>query len=359
MQHRVQVRARRPGRRESLLGQDGREGHVSADPAAVPACALQPVRGRTVHEHLSDGRPLPPTRRHRRSQRRLVHRVPQMHGGVPLRSAVHRPQHAHGREVQLLREPDREQARTGVRHRLPHRVPHLRRPGRSDQRSRADRRSASRSCCASRRRARGPKIFYLGADDAAMRPEIAARPLMFREGQVLLRPLGSVEPDAAHPGDPRVDYDTPHKQAWGVDLVLYLLFKGISTGAMFLVARCSGSWGIGRRSWALAAAPLGGLHVGDGRRTGDRPGKAGALLLHPDAAQLVIVADARRVPADWPQHDRFAVGAGVLDGLDRRAALDGARGDGCGVLRHGLHGFPVRAGTCAGFVAGTARRRSI
>ena len=91
----------------------------------------------------------------------------------------------------------------------------------------------------------GPKIFYLGADEAAMRPEIAARPFMFREGQVLLRPLGSVEPDAAHPGDPRVDYDTPHKQAWGVDLVLYLLFKGISTGAMFLSALF---WFLGDRS---------------------------------------------------------------------------------------------------------------
>jgi formate-dependent nitrite reductase membrane component NrfD/ferredoxin len=91
----------------------------------------------------------------------------------------------------------------------------------------------------------GPKIFYLGADEAAMRPEIAVRPLMFREGQVHLRPIGSPEPDAAHPGDPRVDYDAPHKQAWGVDLVLYLLFKGISTGAMFLSALL---WWLGDRS---------------------------------------------------------------------------------------------------------------
>jgi formate-dependent nitrite reductase membrane component NrfD/ferredoxin len=91
----------------------------------------------------------------------------------------------------------------------------------------------------------GPKIFYLGADEAAIRPEIAARPFMFREGQVLLRPLGSKDPDPASPGDPRVDYDTPHRQAWGVDLVLYLLFKGISTGAMFLSALL---WFLGDRS---------------------------------------------------------------------------------------------------------------
>ena len=82
----------------------------------------------------------------------------------------------------------------------------------------------------------GPKIFYLGADEAAIRPEIAARPFMFREGGVHLRPLGSPEPDPQNPGDPRVDYDIPHKQAWGMDLVLYLMTKGISTGAMFISA---------------------------------------------------------------------------------------------------------------------------
>jgi len=82
----------------------------------------------------------------------------------------------------------------------------------------------------------GPKIFYLGADEAAIRPEIATRPFMFREGQVHLRPLGSPDPDPLRTGDPRVDYDVPHRKAWGLDLVLYLLTKGISTGAMMLSA---------------------------------------------------------------------------------------------------------------------------
>ena len=91
----------------------------------------------------------------------------------------------------------------------------------------------------------GPKIFYLGADESAIRPEIAARPFMFREGQVHLRPLGSPEPDPARPGDPRVDYDVPHKKAWGFDLVLYLLTKGVSTGAMLLSALL---WLLGDRS---------------------------------------------------------------------------------------------------------------
>jgi Fe-S-cluster-containing dehydrogenase component/formate-dependent nitrite reductase membrane component NrfD len=91
----------------------------------------------------------------------------------------------------------------------------------------------------------GPRIFYLGADEAVMRPEIAVRPFMFREGQVHLRPIGSPDPDPLRPGDPRVDYDVPHARAWGLDLVLYLVAKGISTGAMLLSAVL---WWLGDRS---------------------------------------------------------------------------------------------------------------
>ena len=91
----------------------------------------------------------------------------------------------------------------------------------------------------------GPKIFYLGADEATMRPEIAARPILFKEGQAHLRPIGSPEPDPHRPGDPRVDYDVPHKKAWGIDLVLYLVAKGVSTGTMFLSALF---WLMGDRS---------------------------------------------------------------------------------------------------------------
>ena len=60
-----------------------------------------------------------------------------------------------------------------------------------------------------------PKVFYIGADDSVLQPEIATRPFMYKEGQVLLRPLGSPTPDPSRPGDPRVDYDTPHEQAVG------------------------------------------------------------------------------------------------------------------------------------------------
>jgi Fe-S-cluster-containing dehydrogenase component/Ni/Fe-hydrogenase subunit HybB-like protein len=79
-----------------------------------------------------------------------------------------------------------------------------------------------------------PKVFYIGAEDSVIQPEIATRPFMFKEGQVLLRPLGSPDADPERPGDARVDYDTPHRKPWGFDMALYLLTKGISTGTMLV-----------------------------------------------------------------------------------------------------------------------------
>jgi Fe-S-cluster-containing dehydrogenase component/formate-dependent nitrite reductase membrane component NrfD len=97
----------------------------------------------------------------------------------------------------------------------------------------------------------GPKIFYLGAEDSAIRPEAAARPLYYREGQVHLRPIGSPVEDPAAPGDPRVDYDTPHRKPWGIDMVLYLFMKAVSTGAMLLGAFL---WLLGDRSALVTIA---------------------------------------------------------------------------------------------------------
>jgi formate-dependent nitrite reductase membrane component NrfD len=79
-----------------------------------------------------------------------------------------------------------------------------------------------------------PKVFYIGAEESAIQPELAVRPFIYKEGQVLLRPLGSPSPDGARPGDARVDYDVPHEKAWGVDMALYLLTKGIATGTMLV-----------------------------------------------------------------------------------------------------------------------------
>ena len=79
-----------------------------------------------------------------------------------------------------------------------------------------------------------PKVFYIAAEESAIQPEIATRPFIYKEGQVLLRPLGSPEADPDRPGDARVDYDTPHAKPWGFDMALYLLTKGIATGTMLV-----------------------------------------------------------------------------------------------------------------------------
>ena len=82
----------------------------------------------------------------------------------------------------------------------------------------------------------GPRVFYIAAEESAIVPEASVRPLIYKEGQVHLRPIGTPEPNPADPGAPRVDYDVPHAKPWGVDMVLYLLFKAISTGAMLMAA---------------------------------------------------------------------------------------------------------------------------
>jgi Fe-S-cluster-containing dehydrogenase component/formate-dependent nitrite reductase membrane component NrfD len=93
-------------------------------------------------------------------------------------------------------------------------------------------------------KATGPKIFYLGAEESAIRPEIAARPLVYREGEVHMRPLAAPMEDPSSPGDPRVDYDTPHAKPWGADMVLYLFMKAVSTGVMLLASLL---WLLGER----------------------------------------------------------------------------------------------------------------
>jgi len=79
-----------------------------------------------------------------------------------------------------------------------------------------------------------PKVFYLGAEESTIVPEAAVRPLRYKEGQVHLRPLGAPFPERDRPDQARVDYDVPHGKPWGIDMVLYLLFKAISTGALLV-----------------------------------------------------------------------------------------------------------------------------
>ena len=100
-----------------------------------------------------------------------------------------------------------------------------------------------------------PKVFYIAAEESTIQPEIATRPFMYKEGQVLLRPLGSPEADPSRPGDARVDYDTPHAKPWGFDMALYLLTKGIATGTM-LVSLLLPLVGGGRRPLTTIAGPV-------------------------------------------------------------------------------------------------------
>ncbi len=114
-------------------------------------------------------------------------------------------------------------------------------------------RIVQRDACTVRKPEKGtqPKVFYLGADESVIRPEAAARPLYYKEGQVHLRPLGAPLPDPAEPGEPRVDYDVPHGKPWGMDMVLYLLFKAMATGAILVAATL---WLFGYRGTALSIA---------------------------------------------------------------------------------------------------------
>ena len=103
--------------------------NVSGDAPFLFSGPLQPVRRSAMRAHLSHQRAVQAPRRHRRPERRRVHRLPRLHGRVSVRSALHRSEHAYRREVQLLREPRREPPAAGVRQRLSDRMPHLRRSG--------------------------------------------------------------------------------------------------------------------------------------------------------------------------------------------------------------------------------------
>ena len=149
-------------------------------------------------------------------------------------SAVHRSEHAHAEKCNFCANRV-ENDLLPLRERVPHRVPHLRRSRRPASEVAL---IAQRAATSVRKPEKGtiPKVFYIGADDSVLQPEIATRPFVYKEGQVLLRPLGSPTADPSRPGDARVDYDTPHEQPWGLDMALYLLTKGIATGALLLTA---------------------------------------------------------------------------------------------------------------------------
>jgi hypothetical protein len=120
-----------------------------------------------------------------------------------------------------------------------------------------------------------------------MRPEIATRPFMFREGQVHLRPLGSVDPQDANAAT-RASTMTCRTRSVGLRPRAVLLFKGVSTGAMFLSALL---WFLGDRSALVGrGGPIVSVIFAIARRfvlvVDSRT--PGAILSHHDAAELEV-----------------------------------------------------------------------
>ena len=207
----------------------------------------------------------------------------------------------------------------------------------------------------------GPKIFYIGADESIdpARDRRAAVHVQGRPGAPAAARRARAGSAAAR-AMPRVDYDVPHSKAWGIDLVLYLLFKGISTGAMFLSALL---WLLGDRSALVGVAgPVVSLRVrgAHGGRARRRPRAARSGSTTSSRGRTGVVDGAGRVPADGAR--RAGQRCGCLrvwigwTGAARRgwrllAMRRRRRGD-------GLHGVPVRAGT-ARAICGRARTPTI
>mgnify|MGYP003694166879 CR=1 FL=1 len=155
--------------------------------------------------------------------------------GVPVRSAVHRSEHAHRREMQLLREPRRERAAAGVRQRLPDRMPHLRRPRRSSERGRADRAAASGVDVRKPEKGTIPKVFYLGAERTAIQPETRGAPVHL-QGRPGAAAAARRRPSPIRAGPAtRASTTTRRTSSRGASTWrCYLLTKGIATGTMLV-----------------------------------------------------------------------------------------------------------------------------
>ena len=128
-------------------------------------CTDAPVR-----EDLPDPGAVQARGRHRRLRPRPLHRLQELHAGLPLRRDLHRRGHPHRGQVQLLRAPHRRGPRAGVRRRLPDALDLGRRPRRPGQRDRAAGQPTTRSTVRAPEQNTGPNVFYLGADRAVLDP---------------------------------------------------------------------------------------------------------------------------------------------------------------------------------------------
>ena len=204
-----------------------------------------------------------------------------------------------------------------------------------------------------------PKVFYIAAEESVIQPEIATRPFMYKEGQVLLRPLGS--PEAGSRAARRRARRLRHaaQEAVGLRHGALPADQGDRhrhdarqpAAAVRLRRRLSAD--DHRRPDDLAGVP--GDHRGAARR---RPRSARALLLHPDAPELAIVDGVGRLLPDR---------AGAADdAVDRRGMVRRRTRARMAALADRrlldaddrLHRLPVRAGAGARSVAGTGSRRS-
>ena len=139
LHHRLQIRERGPPGGHPHLRQVRRRRRLPAGPPRLPGHPLQPVRRRAVHHRLPDAGDVPAPGRHRRLRQVGLHRLQGVHGRLPLRRHLHQPRGPLGREVQLLRAPDRRRPRAGLRRRLPDRGDPGRRPRRPRFQGGADR----------------------------------------------------------------------------------------------------------------------------------------------------------------------------------------------------------------------------
>ena len=179
-----------------------------------------------------------------------VHRLQVVHAGLPVRRALHRSRHADRGQVPLLRAPGGGRPRAGLRHRLPG-AGHRRRAT-STIPIAASRGSSPRSrCrCASREQGTQPKLFYLGADVAALTPAMQRRDgaatssrrrsdhragpaATGRRRSRLRRRMAALDLLAWRV---RV-YDVAHaERPWGWKVSTYLWTKSIAAGALLVAA---------------------------------------------------------------------------------------------------------------------------
>ena len=163
---------------------------------------LQPVRRSAVRAHLPDQRALQAPRRHRRSARRQ-------------RASAAAPAWWRARTISCssirTRAPPRSatSARTASRTSCCRRASASARPSAASSatstiRRARSRRSSQREAFMVRKpeKGTGPKVFYLGADESAIRPgDRGAAVHVTRKARCILRPLGAPTPDPTRPGD--------------------------------------------------------------------------------------------------------------------------------------------------------------